>query len=241
MLNLQTNHVWNGKKAAAMSCTSASAQKSEAYLKHAGKVMQLLAALYTAGLSQEEQQRLPEVLPRSWPLFRHPLSSVRTACVDCLAAFASALGSSGSSNSNGGNLASTSSQWLHSNLLTMAVRLLFQNVLVEEHVGIRQASQGTLQRLVQHCQPADLQQAVPEALAQSFLKLAGVPSGLPWPPGSLVEIPKDGCTKSSGAQGFAGYPKYPNGELAADIRVAASTCLACIAAALPAGDLQTDC
>ena len=207
-----------------------------------GRVMQLLAALYTSGLSRDAQKSLPEMLPRSWPLFRHSLSSIRAACVHCLAALAEAPANSASADDMMLSASVDESGvcesrkfaipniWLRGSLLTSAVRLLFQNVLVEGKVAIRQASQDTLQRIVQQSAATDLQQAFPSELAHRFLQLAGTSAGLAWPAGSLVQVQGPAASKP-----FADYPKDANGELAADIRVAAAECLAFIGTAQPAG------
>ncbi len=199
--------------------------------------MQLLAALHTAGVSKDAALHLPEVLPRSWPLFRHSLSSVRSACVNCLAALVSASASTnGPDGQHNMSPAIVPSQWLHSGLLATVICLLFQNVLVEETPSIWQASQDTLQRITQQCAAADLQQAFPEALAHSFIRLAAVPGGLPWPADSLDQISKHVSMRLAIAGAPSDYPKDGRGELVADARVAASACLASIAAALPAGE-----
>ena len=202
--------------------------------------MQLLAALYSSGIGQEAQELLPEMLPRSWPLFRHSLSSVRAACVNCLAALvAIPMQHASEVSAAGQNTAATSqpapSHWLPCHQLTTACRLLFQNVLVEESATMRRASQDTLQGLVQQCSAADMAAAIPAHLAHSLLQLAGTPSGLAWPAGSLLDVQGPWVTSPAPAKPFADYPKDASGELAADVRVAASDCLASLAAALPPG------
>ena len=206
----------------------------------AGKVMQLLAALYSSGIGPEAQELLPEMLPRSWPLFRHSLSSVRAACVKCLAALVVIPMQHASEVSAAGhNFAAASkpapSHWLPCHQLATACRLLFQNVLVEESAAMRRASQDTLQGLVQRCSAADIAAAIPAHLAHSLVQLAGTPSGLAWPAGSLLHIQGPWVTSPATARPFADYPKDASGELAADVRVTASECLASLAAALPPG------
>ena len=210
--------------------------------------MQLLAALYTSGVCQEAQASLPEVLPRSWPLFRHSLSSVRMACVKCLAALA--LTSAGhpaaaqpagwttspNRSEAGGGPNPATEIWLQGPLLRTAIQLLFQNVLREDRVSIREASQKALREILQRATATALHQAVSPGLVHIFLRLAGIPSGQAWPAGSLLNIQGPWEASPAAACPTAEYPRDANGELAADIRVLASECLALMAAALPAGE-----
>lgn len=206
--------------------------------------MQLLAALYSSGIGQGAQELLPEMLPRTWPLFRHSLSSVRAACVQCLAALVAApmnpspAGSAAEQNipDNLPMLSSARSHWLPSHQLTTACRLLFQNVLMEADVRMRRASQDTLQHLAQQCSTADVQAAISGHLAHSMLQLAGTPSSQAWPAGSLLQIQGPWESSPAPAKPFAEYPKDATGELAADVRIAASECLASLAAAMPPGE-----
>lgn len=206
--------------------------------------MQLLAALYSSGIGQEAQELLPEMLPRTWPLFRHSLTSVRRACVQCLAALVvaqvrPALAGSAAEQNIACSLplpSSASSHWLPSHQLTTACHLLFQNVLMEGDVRMRQASQDTLQHLAQQCSAADMQAAISSHLAHHMLQLAGTPSGQAWPASSLLQIQGPWESSPTPAQPFADYPKDANGELAADVRIAASECLASLAAAMRPGE-----
>ena len=51
----------------------------------AGSVLHLLTAVF--GSSSSSASSLEQLIPRLWPLFRHPLAKVRLATVQCLQAF----------------------------------------------------------------------------------------------------------------------------------------------------------
>ena len=53
---------------------------------HAGSVLYLLTVVF-GGSEFTGGPSLEELMPRLWPLFRHPLPRVRLAAVECLQAF----------------------------------------------------------------------------------------------------------------------------------------------------------
>jgi len=52
----------------------------------AGSVLHLLTVVF-AGSEARSSPALEQLMPRLWPLFRHPLARVRLAVVQCLQAF----------------------------------------------------------------------------------------------------------------------------------------------------------
>lgn len=52
----------------------------------AGSVLHLLTVVFGSSHSASAGS-LEELIPRLWPLFRHPLTKVRLAAVQCLQAF----------------------------------------------------------------------------------------------------------------------------------------------------------
>ena len=59
----------------------------------AGSVLHLLTAVFGSG-SSSPAGSLEQLIPRLWPLFRHPLTRVRLATVQCLQAFLAQSGNS---------------------------------------------------------------------------------------------------------------------------------------------------
>lgn len=55
-------------------------------LAAAGSVLQLLTVVFGA-CEAASSIALEQLMPRLWPLFRHPLTRVRLAAVQCLQAF----------------------------------------------------------------------------------------------------------------------------------------------------------
>ncbi len=130
--------------------------------------MQLLTHLQTAALDEG----LPALVPRLWPFFRHTLASVRLAAVRCLAAL---LGNGSDPNPDlnpdpehaaeggppplgappampgaGSGLLGVGSRpldWLGAGVLAPALRLVFQNLVLESDARVLEASQ------VAHCNP----------------------------------------------------------------------------------------
>ena len=93
--------------------------------------MQLLSQLYQHG-AHPGALAMDAVVPRLWPCFRHELTSVRLAAVRCMAA-----------------LAPSNTAWLTPELLITALRLTFQNLVMEEDAAILQASQQLWAALLQ--------------------------------------------------------------------------------------------
>lgn len=91
----------------------------------AGSVMQLLSALYTTSSTEEDQLELPKLVPRLFPFFRHTLSSVRKACVICCFLLLNA---------------SSDSRWLTAEILSPALQLTYQNLIVEPEQDIIEQS-----------------------------------------------------------------------------------------------------
>ena len=59
---------------------------AEHIMLDAGSVLYLLTVVF-GGSKTTAGPALEELMPRLWPLFRHPLPRVRLAAVDCLQAF----------------------------------------------------------------------------------------------------------------------------------------------------------
>lgn len=110
--------------------------------------MQLLSQLYSQAPAHNTVSSiapLTHLLPRLWPCFRHTLSTVRSAAVRCLAALTQASTAQGQP------------FWLHNGgLLLTALRLAFENLLLEEDLGILQASQRLWSELLLAAAPAQL-------------------------------------------------------------------------------------
>ena len=93
-----------------------------------GGVMDLLASLYESPQVMEQmrahtgQQALSELIPHLYPFFRHTVASVRLSVLNAVQAFLSAQ--------------TVAHDWVDERL----VRLLFQNLVVEERTNIREAT-----------------------------------------------------------------------------------------------------
>ena len=93
-----------------------------------GGVMDLLASLYESPQVMEQmrahtgQQALAELIPHLYPFFRHTVASVRLSVLNAVQAFLSAQ--------------TVAHDWVDERL----VRLLFQNLVVEERTNIREAT-----------------------------------------------------------------------------------------------------
>ena len=99
--------------------------------------MQLLSQLHTQGSRKllPHGADLGTLVTRIWPCFRHTLVSVRRASIQCLSVL----------------LPSTDAQatsWLTEEQLTTALRLTFQNLVVELDDAILQASQRLWSKLL---------------------------------------------------------------------------------------------
>ena len=105
------------------------------------------------------------LVPRLWPCFRHALASVRRATVQCLAALLP----------DGPGTQPPS--WLRGEQLLTALRLSFQNLVMEEDAGILLASQRLWSRLMQAADPAALAGIPPSVLEVGFLALCSIPRG----------------------------------------------------------------
>ncbi|GAA6004805.1 DNA-binding ATPase [Rhodotorula paludigena] len=136
-----------------------------------GGVMDLLAKLlgYPAVLdllqSPAMETPLPDLIPRLFPFFRHTISSVRLAVLNTLLVFL--------------ELPSIDPSWVDSRVL----RLLFQNLILEERPEIRRASEDAWLASLAHAKrvPNGLQQLVSHAgpcLAPWF-SLLFLPIGTP--------------------------------------------------------------
>ncbi len=63
-----------------------SCRRCNSFFVVAGSVLHLLTVVF-AGSEARSSPALEQLMPRMWPLFRHPLARVRLAVVQCLQAF----------------------------------------------------------------------------------------------------------------------------------------------------------
>ena len=116
--------------------------------------MQLLSKLYSQGSQQTRagSKGLASLIPRLWPCFRHTLPSVRRGTLQCLSALLP-------------DSAALQPAWLSEEQLTTAMRLTFQNLVMEQDDGILQASKHLWTRLLN---AADVKQfaAVPVSMVE---------------------------------------------------------------------------
>lgn len=133
-------------------------------------VMQLLAHLYAQPASSHVGDELAGLVPRLWPFMRHSLSTVRLATVQCLEQLLSA------------SITQHAVGWLQGGaVLEGALRLVFQNLLMEGDDKVQQASLRVWQLLMDAVPPSNLlgvvMQGEQTSLLRAFFALASTPGG----------------------------------------------------------------
>lgn len=88
--------------------------------------MRLMACLFANGYTSQTD-RLPALLPRLWPYFRHTLSTVRLTAVQCLSSLLA--------------LAEGPVLWMTPSVFASILQLAFQNFLLEADSEIVRVSQ----------------------------------------------------------------------------------------------------
>lgn len=150
-------------------------------------VMTLLAEMYTAAAGSAGEGAgvgggdLSAMVPRLWPFLRHGLTSVRLAAVRCTAALLRCSGGEG---------------LLGGEELCRALRLLFQNLLLERNEEVLVQSSAAWQLLVTATTAAQLQAVLAEGEGeggQSVLcmlcQLASTPNGRALAPSLMLAVP----------------------------------------------------
>ena len=171
----------------------------------------LLAAIYRASssssLSSEVQtetaisataiyRNLADLFPRLWPHFRHNVSSVRLSSIRCFTAIIQAMPIPQLLPSEGG--------------LCTALRLPFQNILLEQVPEIVEESEKAWRVLVHRCPPSILHTTVSSSssssssLLSTLFSLAATPSHRRYDARLLVQFPKGGSGGQASAVGVPG-------------------------------------
>ena len=163
------------------------------------------------------------MLPRLWPFLRHAVTRVRVCVLECLQSLLAQPGQP--------------AQWLTPALCTAALRLFFQNLLLEENLKVLAATQSAWAALLRAAPPAILAASLPmEAAAQLFL-LASTPEGQAYDAGIMLHIPSPEQASMAG-DGIAVpglVPPVLGGEGLGDVlgmRIAAAQALGQLAAVL---------
>ena len=90
--------------------------------------MQLLGLLYYQSEAEAGEPKLANLVPRLYPFFPHTLLSVRLASVSCLSSLLSKF--------------SSPAAWLTPEVLAPAIRLTFQNLVLESHQPLLEKSKA---------------------------------------------------------------------------------------------------
>ncbi|KAA6421342.1 MAG: hypothetical protein FRX49_08620 [Trebouxia sp. A1-2] len=169
-----------------------------------GSVLHLLTVVF-AGSEARSSPALEQLMPRLWPLFRHPLPRVRLAVVHCLQAFLTSH--------------PQAQAWLTTPVLQAAFRLLFQNLLMEADPAVLSSSQDTWTALLDAAGlPAFTTSASPQ-LAGMLFELACIPTGHILPPNKLLKFPMPASSEGLLPNGSeSGAEKHVlGGEEASDV------------------------
>jgi TATA-binding protein-associated factor len=151
-----------------------------------GVVMDLLGKLVShdkviAVLASEKSSRpLTALAPTLFPFFRHTISSVRLAVVDTLYSFM--------------NVATLPKEWVDAPLL----RLLFQNLIVEERVDIRIATAAAWRTAIALLQSQDrVHNVITTELIRDWFVLAMNPMGMAFDPSMFFDPVADEMKESA--------------------------------------------
>ena len=115
------------------------------------------------------------MLPRLWPFLRHAVTRVRVCVLECLQSLLTQQGQP--------------AQWLTPALCTAALRLLFQNLLLEENLKVLAATQLAWATLLRAAPPATLAASLPRETAAQLFQLASTPEGQAYDAGIMLHIP----------------------------------------------------
>jgi hypothetical protein len=193
-----------------------------------GPALTLLSLLYahaSSGVSLAQAGQLSKLAPRLYPFMRHSLSGVRTSVLSCLDRLLS--GSQSNSSSAASPAAPAPVAWLQP-LLPSLLRLLFQQLVIEQEPRVQQAALKVWALTLRCSDPAALAAALsqhiappasrpatggngvhpfsPPTLMETFLALASTADGQALDRALLVVVAGDGQMVSA-----ADLPHYPGG------------------------------
>ncbi|CAD7702492.1 unnamed protein product [Ostreobium quekettii] len=125
-------------------------------------VMQLLWQLYSQPGTFQPSKDLSSLVPRLWPFFRHSLSSVRLAVVQCCEQLI--------------RCSPQQDSWLEP-LFGDMLTLTFCNLLLETHENVLNSSDRVWQLLMQQMRGALLRSSLPASVIGVYFRLASTPLG----------------------------------------------------------------
>ena len=182
--------------------------------------MQLLRHLPVSGGAPTD---VAAMLPRLWPFLRHAVTKVRVCVLDCLQSLLTQQGQP--------------AQWLTPALCTTALRLLFQNLLLDASLKVLAATQSAWATLLRSAPPAILAESLPLEAAAQLFQLASTPEGQAYDAGIMLHIPspEQASMAKDGSAVTGLVPPVLGGEGQEDVprmRIAAAQAVGQLAAVL---------